>query len=226
MIVGEVFVLFADYHGDLSHLAGSQQAQMAAMRAIFLPSTIVQVGFEAIAAFLILAALPRMTHFSLKQLGFRALTLRDLSIAVAGAVGMVILVDGGGSIVSSLAHSPHQELAVQLFISMRSNVRLVLLFAVFAVILQPIAEETIFRVFLFNLGSRYGGFWAGAIFSGVLFGLAHLDPFAFLPLALGGIVLCAVYYRSRNAYASMISHALFNALSTALIYFAPKLAGS
>jgi membrane protease YdiL (CAAX protease family) len=35
-----------------------------------------------------------------------------------------------------------------------------------------------------------------------------------------------VYYRSRNAYASMISHALFNGLSTAALYFAPKLIGS
>ena len=86
MILGEVFVVFADYRGDLSHLASSQQAQMAIMRAIFLPSTIVQVGIEAIAAFLILSALPRITHFSLKQLGFRALTLRDLAIAVAGAM--------------------------------------------------------------------------------------------------------------------------------------------
>jgi membrane protease YdiL (CAAX protease family) len=226
MILGEVFVIFAGYHGDLSHLANSQQAQMAIMRAVFLPSTIVQVSIEAIAALFILVALPRMTHFSLKQLGFRALTMRDLAIALAGAVGMVIVVDGGGSVVSSVMHSTHQELAVSLFISMRSNVRLVLFFAIFAVILQPIAEETIFRVFLFNLGLRYGGFWAGAILSGILFGAAHLDKLEFLPLALGGVVLCAVYYRSRNAYASMISHGLFNALSTALIYFAPKLAGS
>ncbi len=49
--------------------------------------------------------------------------------------------------------------------------------------------------------------------SGVLFGIAHGDLYAALPLALGGIVLCAVYYRTRNAFASMISHALFNAFS-------------
>lgn len=226
MIVGEIFVILADYHGELSRLASSQQTQMGIMRASFLPSTIVQVGIEAVAAFLILAALPRMTHFSLKQLGFRALTMRDIAIAVIGAVGMIVVVDGGGGVMSSVMHSTHQELAVSLFISMRSNVRLVLIFAVFAVILQPIAEETIFRVFIFNLGLRYFGFWGGAILSGVLFGAAHLDALEFLPLALGGVVLCAVYYRSRNAYASMIAHGLFNAVSTALIYFAPKLAGS
>ena len=58
--------------------------------------------------------------------------------------------------------------------------------------------------------------------SGVLFGIAHGDPYAAIPLALGGIVLCAVYYLSRNAYASMISHALFNSFSIVLLLFFPQ----
>lgn len=226
LIIGELAVLAMEYHGNLTQIANSQQDQMAMLRAIFLPSTIVQVGFEAIAAFVIIAALPKITHFSLRELGFRVPTARDIGIALLGFVGMVIVVDGGANLISAVSHSQHQEIAVQLFMSMRSNVRLVEEFAIFAVFVQPIAEETIFRVFFFNLGLRYGGFALGAIVSGLLFGAAHFDLYAFLPLALGGVVLCAVYYTSRNAYASMISHGLFNALSTVLIYFAPKLAGS
>ena len=68
------------------------------------------------------------------------------------------------------------------------------IFAVFAIVFAPFAEETLFRLFFFNLGLRYGGFWAGAIVSGLLFGIAHGDPYEAIPLALGGIVLCAVYY--------------------------------
>jgi membrane protease YdiL (CAAX protease family) len=41
-------------------------------------------------------------------------------------------------------------------------------------------------------------------------------------LALGGIVLCAVYYRTRNIFASMLSHALFNALSIVALLLMPK----
>jgi membrane protease YdiL (CAAX protease family) len=96
-------------------------------------------------------------------------------------------------------------------------------FAFFAMVLAPIAEETIFRVFAFNFGARYGGFWLGAPVSAILFGLAHGDAFAAIPLALGGVVLCAVYYRSQNAFASMISHGLFNGLSIAGLLFAPHL---
>ena len=95
-------------------------------------------------------------------------------------------------------------------------------FVTFAVIFAPFAEETIFRIFFFNFGLRFGGFWGGAILSGVLFGLAHGDLYEAIPLALGGIVLCYVYYRSRNAFASMISHALFNAFSIVALLAVPN----
>ncbi|HXO17878.1 MAG TPA: CPBP family intramembrane glutamic endopeptidase, partial [Candidatus Dormibacteraeota bacterium] len=74
----------------------------------------------------------------------------------------------------------------------------------------------------FNLGLRYGGFWGGALLSGALFGIVHGDFYAALPLALGGVVLCAVYYWTRNAFAPMISHALFNALSIVMLLVAPQ----
>ena len=40
---------------------------------------------------------------------------------------------------------------------------------------------------------------------------------------LGGMVLCGVYYRTGNAFAPMISHALFNALSIVALLAWPKL---
>jgi hypothetical protein len=93
--------------------------------------------------------------------------------------------------------------------------------ALLAVVIAPVAEELTFRVFIFNVGLRYASFWPAAIVSGVLFSLAHADKFAFVPLALGGIILCGVYYRSRNAFASMITHGIFNGLSVVLLFFGP-----
>ena len=52
--------------------------------------------------------------------------------------------------------------------------------------------------------------------------MAHGDLYAMIPLALGGMVLCAVYYRTRNAWMSMLSHALFNTLSIVALLFGPK----
>jgi hypothetical protein len=212
-------------------LAAFQKHPTAMSGTIFLTFSVAQLVGEGVAVIVILAGLPRLAHFSLAQLGFRLIGLRAIGYGVLGAVGMVVVGDFGGTLVQSLTHSTHEELAIHIFENIRHNTRLVIFFAIFAVVLQPFVEEMLFRVFLFNLALRYSGFWTAAIVSGVLFGLMHLvtgsaDLTSSALLALGGVILAWVYYRSRNAYASMISHALFNGLSTAALYFAPKLIGS
>ena len=145
---------------------------------------------------------------------------RTVGIAVLGAVAMAIVANGSASLIDYLAKSQHQQDIVEIFKTLHDPTTIVI-FAAFAVLFAPFAEETFFRILFFNLGMRYGGFWGGAILSGALFGIAHGDIYAALPLALGGVVLCAVYYRTRNAFAPMISHALFNALSIVALLVAP-----
>jgi membrane protease YdiL (CAAX protease family) len=177
---------------------------------------------EAFFAAIILASMPALSKFSLRELGFRAPTLSTIGIAIVGFAAMFVVADGSASLIESFAHSRHQQDIVQIF-KMLHDPAAIGIFIVFAVLFAPFAEETFFRVFFFNLGLRYGGFWGGAVLSGVMFGIVHGDIYAAVPLALGGMVLCGVYYVTRNAYASMISHALFNGLSIAALLFAPKL---
>jgi uncharacterized protein len=181
-----------------------------------------QFLLEGLLLVIVLLALPKLSRFSLRDLGFRAPNAGALGVAVLGAVAMAIVANGGASLIDYLAHSEHQQDIVQIFKELRDPATIAI-FAAFAVVFAPFAEETFFRVFFFNLGLRYGGFWAGAILSGILFGIAHGDLYAALPLALGGIILCAVYYRTENAFAPMISHALFNGLSIAALLVAPKI---
>ena len=174
---------------------------------------------------IVLFALPRISKLSLRDLGFRRPNAATVGIAVLGALAMAIVSNGSASLIDYLAHSKHEQDVVEIFKGLHDPATIAL-FAFFAIIFAPFAEETLFRIFFFNLGMRYGGFWAGAIVSGVLFGIAHGDIYAAFPLALGGVVLCYVYYRTRNAYASMMSHALFNAFSICALLFAPNLASS
>lgn len=197
---------------------------------IFVASSTMQIAWEAVIVLIVWAALPRITRFSRAQLGFRPIDGRALTYGLLGALGMIVVADIGASVLDTFTHAVHPQLVERMFENLRASPSMVAFFVFFAVVAQPIAEETIFRLFVFNVGLRYGGFWLGAILSGALFGAAHTigggaDPASGALLALGGIVLCWVYYRSRNAYASMISHALFNAVSTAVLYFFPKLAG-
>jgi uncharacterized protein len=134
---------------------------------------------------------------------------------------MALVANGLASLIEQFMHVQHQQDVVELFKGLHDRTA-IWVFATFAILFVPFAEETFFRVFFFNLGMRYGGFWTGAIVSGVLFGMAHGDVYAAVPLALGGMILCYVYYRTKNAWASMISHGIFNALSIGALLFAPS----
>jgi membrane protease YdiL (CAAX protease family) len=185
-------------------------------------SIVLQFLLEGILVAGVLAALPRLSKFSLRELGLRSPSAQTLVVAVAGAVLMAVVADGGASLIDYVAHTKHQQETVEIFKALHDPATIAI-FAVFAIFFAPFAEEAIFRMFFFNFGMRYGGFWGGTVTSSVLFGFAHGDAYEALPLALGGVVLCYVYYRTRNAFAPMISHALFNAFSIIALLAVPKL---
>ena len=181
-----------------------------------------QVGVDVVLVALVLATLPFLSRFSLRDLGFRAPSRANVGTAIVGAAIMVIVANGTSSLIDYLAHSRHQQGVVEIFAGLHDPTTIAV-FAIFAIAFVPFAEETLFRIFYFNIGLRYGGFWGGAAVSAVLFGIAHGDLYAAFPLALGAVVLCAVYYRTRNAFASMISHALFNSFSIVALLLVPKI---
>jgi hypothetical protein len=183
-----------------------------------------QFVLESILVAVVLLAMPGISKFSLRELGFRMPTWRNMGVALLGAIVMIVVANGGANLIGYFAHSQHEQDIVEIFKGLH-NTTTTEIFAVFAIFFAPFAEETFFRLLFFNLGLRYGGFWAGAILSGALFGIAHGDLYAAVPLALGGMVLCGVYYLTRNIFASMFSHACFNTLSIVVLLFAPKLSG-
>ncbi len=176
----------------------------------------------AVVIFLLLV-LPWLADMPLSALGFKPPDARVIGIALLGAIAMIVVVNGTGALIDTLLHTKHQQAAIQLFLAER-NMGVKILFAVLAVIVAPIAEEMAFRVFVFNAVRRYQPFLLAALVSGVLFGAAHADKFAFIPLVFGGMILCTVYSRSKNAFASMITHGIFNGVSVALLFVAPNLA--
>lgn len=185
---------------------------------------VAQAVIEGLLVGLVLVAMPSISRFSLAELGFRTPTPRAIGGSLAGALVMAVVANGGATLVDYLFRSTHEQDILQIFKQLHDPVTIAV-FAGFAIVVAPFAEETFFRVLFFNLGLRYAGFWGGAAISGLLFGIAHGDLYAGIPLALGGVVLCAVYYRTRNAFAPMISHALFNALTIVTLLVAPKAAG-
>jgi membrane protease YdiL (CAAX protease family) len=183
-----------------------------------------QLVLEGAVVAVLLIALPRLSKMSFGQLGFEVPKLWQIGVALLGAVAMVIVADGGAQLVETLTHQKHEQQVVELFRQILGNKSLAWFFAIFAIVIAPFMEESIFRLFVFNIGLRYGGFWIGSVISGLLFGAAHGDPMVLVPLGLGGMVLCAVYYRTRNAFCSMITHGCFNALTVVALIVAPQYA--
>jgi membrane protease YdiL (CAAX protease family) len=100
--------------------------------------------------------------------------------------------------------------------------------AVFTVVGAPFFEELFFRgVLLRALGRLFGtiGRWVGPalaiVITGVLFGLAHAESLQLLGLAVFGILLSVVSYRTGRLGMNMVAHATFNLVAVAAAVVGP-----
>jgi len=87
----------------------------------------------------------------------------------------------------------------------------------------PIAEEILFRGFLFGGLRRYLPFWSAALLSGFIFSLAHGNVGLIIPFTFVGAILAYTYERSGSIFASMGVHFIFNTVSFTLILLFPNL---
>src|SRR5829696_611263 len=88
--------------------------------------------------------------------------------------------------------------------------------ALLVCVAAPIAEELFFRGFCFTALRRWIGLVPGAIATGAIFGLIHAgsaDAVFLVPLAVFGVLLCALYYKTGSLLPSMVLHALNNSLA-------------
>lgn len=88
-----------------------------------------------------------------------------------------------------------------------------------ALIVAPVSEELLFRGVFFGALSRFGVL-VGALVSGLLFALPHLDPGSVIPFTVVGAALALVYYRCRSLPSAIYVHMLFNLVSFAILVFA------
>jgi len=164
---------------------------------------------------ILLVALPVVAGRSLRALGLAWPRTRDFAYAAAGAIAMFTATEIAAAVQNAVLHTKVTETAVELF-GTTTNPRLLAGMAVVAIVIAPFTEELTFRGFFFNALYRYMPAWVAIALSSIVFGLFH-GLSACFPLACAGAVLAIVYYRSGSLTASMLTHALFNATSTALL---------
>lgn len=80
----------------------------------------------------------------------------------------------------------------------------------------PLAEETLFRGYVFGALRNWRGPWPAAILTGIVFGAIHYgsaDKVFLVPLAIFGVALCLVRERTGSLLPCIALHAINNALA-------------
>ena len=90
---------------------------------------------------------------------------------------------------------------------------------VLAVAVAPIAEELVFRFFLYGVLRRYIGRCGGLIFTSLLFAAVHAHLPSFAPLFILGACFTLAYEWSGSILVSMTMHSLFNSLTLIFLAF-------
>jgi membrane protease YdiL (CAAX protease family) len=214
IVPGIVYVVFATVTGaiDPHHPRNVPADQLLIAQVV----TYVPLGIY------LAIVLPRLSLVSLRDLGLRAPTARELGIALGGTVAMWLIVTIVGTALAALTHRQDTEAAVAVLKQMHTPGEKLLFFTI-ACVLAPMIEELAFRVFLFNAFTRYASLPVAALASGALFGVVHSSSLGQLltvsvPLALGGVVLAYVYAATRCYWANVTTHAVFNSISVIAIF--------
>lgn len=158
--------------------------------------------------------LPLLARRSLRELGLRWPTTGEIGWGIAAALSMFVAIEVVGALEEHLVHTKISETAVDMLKAAHGPI--LYAFVVFACVVAPFVEELVFRGFVFNALLRYTPVPIAVLLAGLLFGLAHGDPHslpAMIPLAAGGMVLCAFYYRTGSLAVTMIAHGTFNLIS-------------
>jgi membrane protease YdiL (CAAX protease family) len=113
--------------------------------------------------------------------------------------------------------SSRQEI-VDLFNSSQTMRQRVLII-VLAVVVAPIAEEFIFRFFIYGVLRRYAGVLFALFFNAALFAAAHNHLPSAAPLFVLGACFTLAYEWSGSVLIAMAMHALFNSIQLIFLAF-------
>lgn len=88
-------------------------------------------------------------------------------------------------------------------------------------IVPSVCEEILYRGYIQRSFEKSWGIWAAIILSGLLFGLYHIRLTQLIPLALIGMLLAWIVWRSNSIYPAIVAHFVNNGGSVAAAYFYP-----
>jgi len=155
---------------------------------------------------------------NLKSIGFGKFEWSTLGLGCGLLIGSYILIMIHNVALMLLGVETQGEEIMQIFDRLDSPIWFVIVGTIFA----PIVEEIFFRGFIFQgLRHKYG--WIkGGLLSALVFALGHLDPVAFIPTFILGLLLAYLYHRSNSVWPGVILHFLVNSFGFCSLYAATQ----
>jgi membrane protease YdiL (CAAX protease family) len=170
---------------------------------------------------LALAGFLRLRRFDLDSLaGFSKIgffrTAITAGVFMLAAYPLILLADIASQ--RMLSGAPPQQPIVEMF-NESSTLEKRILIIVLAVSLAPLAEEFIFRFFIYGVMKRYLGRVVAVVASALLFAAVHAHLPSFAPLFVLGTCFAVAYEWSGSILVPMTMHALFNAVTLTTLAF-------
>jgi CAAX protease family protein len=211
-IVGLVIISFF-----LVTLAAAPTHDVSRMRS----RDLIASGSFTVGLLLALAGFLRLRRLDLGSLGgfsrigfFR--TVVTGAILLLAAYPLVILAD---FFTQRLLRGPPQRQAIVEMFSESSTIEQRILIIILAISLAPLAEEFIFRFFLYGVAKRYFGRVIALVVTSLLFAAVHGHLPSFAPLLVLGSCLAVAYEWSGSILVPMTMHAIFNAVTLTALAF-------
>jgi membrane protease YdiL (CAAX protease family) len=158
--------------------------------------------------------------FGFERLSFLKVFLWGVGLLLAA----LPLIFASSAMVSSLLHlnsESDSQPIVQLFEGITDPTKKIPII-VLAVVIAPLAEEFVFRGFLYGVTKRFAGSLPALAFTGLAFALVHLHLPSLLPLFLLACVLTFAYELTGSLLVPMAMHSLFNAITLVGVFFVGK----
>lgn len=178
-------------------------------------------GIFTVGLLLMVAAFLWLRRFDLDSLGGFS-KIGFFRTAVTGGVLMLAaypLIFLADVITQRVLQKPPERQAIVDLFNASSTLQQRILIIGLAVSLAPLAEEFIFRFFLYGVLKRYFGRAVGVLASALLFAAVHAHAPSFAPLFVLGSCFALAYEWSGSILVPMTMHAFFNAVTlTALAY--------
>ena len=215
IIVGLYILVFTVFlKGTESKMENPEDLKMSA--GLVLLSSIAMLSIASIVPLILFWRINLVEFFGLRWLRWKSIFWIMPAFVFAMMIVSSILFACGWQtwVQDSLGAKPQEAVSL---VRETSDVGLLLAMAVSAIIIAPIAEELIFRGYLYPVVKRFTDRWFASIFSGALFGVIHFNVMGLPTLALMGIILAVIYEKSGSLWAPIGCHAAFNATSVGLM---------